>query len=217
MQLYSNHVARLALLVLLAQPKPVAMRDVALKGVIDPETRALAGTVVAVIGMPIGRVSITGQLRARIACDGTFIGTVSYSRIVRIFAALKRTDLVTQLDGSIVDTLQVTQAQSSPMLGSSVVQPAAVELSFVDPPVTATFASDAPCKQLSADTVQGKAVVERTELRGALALAADSVHFAGPAWSVGDSTYHSVVRVTRADRVIALRINLYERGHSRRP
>jgi hypothetical protein len=130
MQLYSNHVARLALLVLLAQPKSVAMRDVALKGVIDPQTRALAGTVVAVIGMPISRVSITGQLRARIACDGTFTGTVSYSRTVRIFAALKRTDLVTQLDGSIVDTLQVTQAQSSPMLGSSVVQPAAIELSF---------------------------------------------------------------------------------------
>jgi hypothetical protein len=72
------------------------------------------------------------------------------------------------------------------------------------------------CAALAADTVRGTAVVEKTQLRGGLRLAGDSVHFLGPAWTVGDSTYHSIVRVTRATRSLDLRINLYERGSARR-
>ncbi len=72
------------------------------------------------------------------------------------------------------------------------------------------------CIVLSADTLRGAAVVEKTELRGGLRLATDSVHFVGPAWTVGDSTYHSLLRVTRSERSLDLRINLYERGRSKR-
>jgi hypothetical protein len=72
------------------------------------------------------------------------------------------------------------------------------------------------CAPLAADTVRGAAVVEKTQLSGGLRVAGDSVQFVGPAWTVGDSTYHSLLRVTRATRTLDLRVNLYERGGTRR-
>lgn len=72
------------------------------------------------------------------------------------------------------------------------------------------------CAPLSADTVRGLATVDKTELRGGVRVAGDSVHFTGPAWTVGDSTYHSILRVTSASRSVELQVNLYERGGSRR-
>jgi hypothetical protein len=76
--------------------------------------------------------------------------------------------------------------------------------------------ADSGCSPLAADTVRGAAVVEKTQLSGGLRMAGDSVRFVGPAWTVGDSTYHSLVRVTRATRTLDLRVNLYERGSARR-
>jgi len=165
---------------LLVQPKAVPMRDITLSGIVDPERRSMAATVVAAIGTPIGKIPIRGNLQLRIDCAGAFAGTISYHPMVRLFARIKRVDLVTELDGAIVrDAL-------------------------------------ADCTSLSSDTVRGTAVVEKTELRGGLRMAADSVHFIGPAWTVGDSSYHSVLRVTRSEHSLDLRVNLYERGGSRR-
>ncbi len=215
---YPGMSARLALFVLLTQAKPVPMRDVSLNGSIDPTARAFVGKVVAVIGTPIGRIPITGNVSARVTCTGTFSGYISYSRIVRVFAALKRVDLVTQLDGAILDSLPdldaVVPAAQGPALAATPTLAAVAPATTTPPAVTPAATT---CSTLSADTVQGKAVVERTELRGALKMASDSVHFTGPAWTVGDSTYHSVVRVTRDGRVTAVRVNMYERGHSRQP
>ncbi len=180
MHIRPSVIAPLAVGALLWQTKPVPMRDISLSGIVNPQARSMAASIVAAIKTPIGKIPIKGNLNIRIDCAGAFIGTISYHPMVRFFARLKRVDLVTELDGTI-------QRDSTE-----------------------------DCAPLSADTVSGTAVVERTELRGGLRVADDSVHFLGPAWTVGDSTYHSVVRVSRAARSLELRVNLYERGGSRR-
>ena len=76
--------------------------------------------------------------------------------------------------------------------------------------------STAACVNLPADSIHGTAMVERTELRGAVRVAGDSVRFIGPTWTVGDSSYHSLLHVTRADSAFDIRINLYERHGSSR-
>ena len=73
------------------------------------------------------------------------------------------------------------------------------------------------CATLTADSIHGKAVVERRQLRGAVMLAGDSVRFSGPTWMVGDSTYHGLIRLTRGSSLVDVHVNLYERGKSPRP
>ena len=141
--------------------KPVPMREVTLLGVMRPEPREVSAQIIATIGTPIGKIPIRGKLFMRVACAGTFRGTISYHPMVRFFARIKGVDLISDLDGAIAPL----QAET--------------------------------CAALTADSIHGKAVVEKTQLRGALSLAGDSVRFSGPTWMVGDSTYHGLLRVTR--------------------
>lgn len=164
-----------------ASAKTVPMRDVTMSGVLNPERRELSAVVVAAIGTPLGRIPIRGNIRVQLECRGAFHGTISYHPVVRFFARVKGVDLITALDGAIVDP------------------------------------TDDGCVALALDTLRGTATVERTELQGTLVLRGDSIRFIGPAWMVGDSSYHSLLRVTRADRSLDVRINLFERAGAHRP
>jgi hypothetical protein len=161
--------------------KPVPMREVVLLGIMRPEQREVSAQVIATIGTPIGNIPIRGRILLRVACAGTFRGTITYHPMVRFFARLKGVDLISDVDGAI--------------------EPQHVE----------------SCATLPADSIRGKALVEKTHLRGALSLAGDSVRFAGPTWMVGDSTYHGLLRVTRGTALMDIHVNLYERGKAPRP
>lgn len=161
--------------------KPVPMREVTLLGLMRPEQREVSAQIIATIGTPIGNIPIRGKIFMRVACAGTFRGTISYHPMVRFFARLKGVDLISDVDGAI--------------------EPQQV----------------GACATLTADSIRGKAMVEKTQLRGAVRLADDSVRFSGPTWMVGDSTYHGLFRVTRGASMIDIHVNLYERGKAPRP
>lgn len=91
----------LALPVVLAGNDRFPLNELALHGTV--RSRQLEGTVSTAVRSPIGRISVAGRVVAHQACDGTFTGTVTYSRWVRLAARLKGVSLVTALDGRLHD------------------------------------------------------------------------------------------------------------------
>lgn len=67
------------------------------------------------------------------------------------------------------------------------------------------------CPVMAVQQIVGRAEVEATQLSGWLKLDGDSLAFRGPAWMVGDSSYHSVAASIRGGRQLELRVNMYER------
>lgn len=66
------------------------------------------------------------------------------------------------------------------------------------------------CSSALVRTLTGRADVDSTVMKGWVKLGADSVYFLGPAWTFGDSTYHSVLAARLQGKPIELRINMYK-------
>ncbi|HEX4935642.1 MAG TPA: hypothetical protein VFV33_20820, partial [Gemmatimonadaceae bacterium] len=83
------------------QPRGVPVGDIEVWGTMHPESRTVSGALRVHVKTPIGRIPMTGRARARYRCDATYGGTLEYSTLVRIFAALKGVDLVSEADGVV--------------------------------------------------------------------------------------------------------------------
>ena len=66
------------------------------------------------------------------------------------------------------------------------------------------------CSSSEIRTLIGRADVDSTLMKGWIKLGVDSVPFRGPAWTFGDSTYHSVLAARMQDKPMELRINMYK-------
>ncbi len=66
------------------------------------------------------------------------------------------------------------------------------------------------CTSALVRTLTGRADVDSTDMKGWIKMAGDSVPFRGPAWTYGDSTYHSVLSARVANKPIELHINMYK-------
>ena len=91
----------LAVPIVLAGDDRFPLNELALDGSV--QSLQLEGTVSTAVRTPIGRIPVHGRVAARHACDGTFAGTVTYSRLVRFAARLRGISLVTALDGRLRD------------------------------------------------------------------------------------------------------------------
>ena len=69
----------------------------------------------------------------------------------------------------------------------------------------------AACPVMDAKNIQGRAEVEVTELSGWLNIDSDSLGFRGPAWMMGDSSYHALLAGTHRGRRLQMSVNMYER------
>jgi hypothetical protein len=92
--------------ILLAVPVVLAgngfpLNELALDGSL--RSRLLEGRVSTAVHTPIGRIPVHGRVVAHHACDGTFTGTVTYSRLIRLAARLRGISLVTALNGRVHD------------------------------------------------------------------------------------------------------------------
>ncbi|MEK7401199.1 MAG: hypothetical protein AABZ80_02430 [Gemmatimonadota bacterium] len=66
------------------------------------------------------------------------------------------------------------------------------------------------CPLMDAPDIQGRAKADATEMSGFIWLGRDSLGFRGPAWMLGDTSYHSVLAAQRGARKIVLRVSMYE-------
>lgn len=67
------------------------------------------------------------------------------------------------------------------------------------------------CPVLAVRQMRGRALVDVTQMSGWLTLDGDSLDFRGPAWMIGDSSYHSTLTSMRSGRPLELSVNMYER------
>ena len=58
---------------------------------------------------------------------------------------------------------------------------------------------------------RGRVVIQDSVLSGFLRLGEDSIPLRGRTWTIGDSTYHSLIQAERSCDPFAVRLNLYER------
>lgn len=91
----------LAVPIVLAGDDRFPLNELALNGSV--RSLQLEGTVSTAVRTPIGRIPVQGRVIAQHACDGTFAGKVTYSRLVRLAARLRGISLVTALDGRLHD------------------------------------------------------------------------------------------------------------------
>jgi hypothetical protein len=84
--------------------KPIPMRDLQLRGTLKDSTRHIEMVAKATIGTPFGRVPVNAHIKIDFDCTSGFVGTVTYSRLVRFFAKLKGIDLVVAMDGTVQST-----------------------------------------------------------------------------------------------------------------
>jgi hypothetical protein len=66
------------------------------------------------------------------------------------------------------------------------------------------------CSSSQVRTLTGRADVDSTLMKGWIKLGTDSVPFRGPAWTFGDSTYHSILAARMQDKPMELHINMYK-------
>jgi hypothetical protein len=66
------------------------------------------------------------------------------------------------------------------------------------------------CSSSHVRTFIGSADVDSTLMKGWIKMAGDSVPFRGPAWTFGDTTYHSILTTRIKDRPLDLHINMYK-------
>jgi len=68
-----------------------------------------------------------------------------------------------------------------------------------------------PCPTMDAQRILGRAEIEVTQLSGWLNIDNDSLAFRGPAWMMGDSSYHALLAGTHRGRRMQMSVNMYER------
>ena len=66
------------------------------------------------------------------------------------------------------------------------------------------------CSATLRRTFVGRADVDSTAMKGWIKMGADSVVFNGPAWTFGDSTYHSILGANMQNTPLELHINMYK-------
>lgn len=66
------------------------------------------------------------------------------------------------------------------------------------------------CNSATVRRLVGRADVDSTLMKGWIKLADDSVPFRGPAWTFGDSTYHTVLTTRIQNRPMSLHMNMYK-------
>jgi hypothetical protein len=66
------------------------------------------------------------------------------------------------------------------------------------------------CSSALVRTLTGMADVDSTVMKGWIKMGSDSVPFHGPAWTFGDSTYHTVLAARMQNKPMELRINMYK-------
>jgi hypothetical protein len=66
------------------------------------------------------------------------------------------------------------------------------------------------CTASAPRAMNGRADVDSTLMRGWITIDSDTVPFRGPAWTHGDSTYHTVLSAERANRPLTLHMNMYK-------
>jgi hypothetical protein len=76
---------------------------------------------------------------------------------------------------------------------------------------TVAVAERPECPVVSADVIVGYASVDTSQLSGWVKLDRDSLSFAGPAWVMGDSSYHATLTTSLRGKQVELRVNMYER------
>jgi hypothetical protein len=67
------------------------------------------------------------------------------------------------------------------------------------------------CPALSVDSIVGQASADTAQFYGWLKMDRDSLSFRGPAWMMGDSSYHATLTAVHRGRQLELRVNMYER------
>jgi hypothetical protein len=67
------------------------------------------------------------------------------------------------------------------------------------------------CPVLSVQSIVGHAAADTTQFYGWLKMDRDSLSFRGPAWMVGDSSYHATLSAVHRGKPLELRVNMYER------
>lgn len=152
----------------------VPMRDVSIRGSATAATREVALVVQTVIASRLGRFAVNARMHLTYDCRSHFTGTVAYHPLVRLFARIKRLDLITRVVGSV------------------------------------EAAGATGCPALDVKDIHGGAKAEATELAGYVWLGRDSLGFHGPAWMLGDTSYHSVVASHRGLHKIVLRVSMFE-------
>lgn len=66
------------------------------------------------------------------------------------------------------------------------------------------------CSSTLVRTLAGMADVDSTLMKGWIKMGSDSVPFRGPAWTHGDSTYHSILATRMENKPVELHINMYK-------
>ena len=67
------------------------------------------------------------------------------------------------------------------------------------------------CPAMVVREIRGAAVVDTTQLSGWLLFDTDSLAFSGPAWMVGDTSYHANLATSRAGHPMTLKVSMFER------
>ena len=66
------------------------------------------------------------------------------------------------------------------------------------------------CTSSTERKLLGKAEVDSTIMKGWIKMSGDSVPFRGPTWTLGDSTYHSILATRLENKPVELHINMYK-------
>lgn len=103
----------LAFPMLLARERGIPLEEVAVRGVLEPVSHQIRGTISTDVPTPFGRVPVTGHVVAGYTCEGSFAGRVGYGLVVRLAARLKRIELVTRVDGHVVRSASATCAPTT--------------------------------------------------------------------------------------------------------
>jgi hypothetical protein len=79
---------------LLLSGSSARLERVEVKGVLQPATQEVTGTITTAVRTPFGNVPVTARVHGRYLCDATFSGTLRYGSVVRVLARLRGATLV---------------------------------------------------------------------------------------------------------------------------
>lgn len=94
----------IALPLLALSPGPFPVADFSVRAEMRAPSREVHGRIGTSVATPFGSLPVSGRVAVTHTCDGSFIGTVRYSFLVRLGARLKGIRLVTSLDGRVAPT-----------------------------------------------------------------------------------------------------------------
>jgi len=82
-----------------ALPTRISLDDVELRGRLEPVVRHITARIGTTVHVPFGSIDVSGHVSAQYECTGAFSGTVTYSRVIRVLAAIKHVTLVSSVSG----------------------------------------------------------------------------------------------------------------------